>query len=81
MIGIARAEVWHDRTTHKVLRRWRRPARPPSVPWTPEEDEKLREVNDIGLRVEYWQLALPERRESEMLNRRYELGLKPPRFL
>lgn len=63
------------------MKRRRRPARPPAAPWTPEEDAKLREVNDIGLRVEYWQLALPERRESEMLNRRYELGLKPPRFL
>lgn len=63
------------------MKRRRRPARPPARPWTPEEDAKLREVNDIGLRVEYWQLALPERRESEMLNRRHELGLKPPRFL
>lgn len=59
----------------------RRRARPPSLPWTPEEDDKLREVNDIGLRVEYWQLALPHRRESEMLDRRYELGLTPPRYI
>lgn len=59
----------------------RRRARPPSQPWTAEEDEKLREVNDIGLRVEYWQLALPHRRESEMLDRRYELGLIPPRYI
>ncbi len=63
------------------MKRRRRPARPPARPWTPDEDAKLREVNDIGLRVEYWQLALPERLESEMLNRGYELGLKPPRFL
>ncbi|CAM8655491.1 hypothetical protein [Sphingobium cupriresistens] len=57
----------------------RRKARPPSQPWTPAEDEKLREVNEIGLRVEYWQLALPERRESEMLMRRLDLGIKPAR--
>ncbi|KQN09837.1 hypothetical protein ASE85_02565 [Sphingobium sp. Leaf26] len=57
----------------------RRKARPPSPPWTPAEDAKLREVNEIGLRVEYWQLALPERRESEMLARRLDLGIKPAR--
>ena len=45
----------------------------------PDEDAKLREVNEIGLRVEYWQLALPHRRESEMLDRRYVLGIKPAR--
>lgn len=50
-----------------------------SEPWTPDEDTKLREVNEIGLRVEYWQLALPHRRESEMLERRYNLGIKPAR--
>jgi hypothetical protein len=58
------------------MRRRRRAARPPSEPWTPDEDTKLREV---GLRVEYWQLALPHRRESEMLERRYNLGIKPAR--
>ena len=63
------------------MKRRRRTPRPPSRPWTPEEDEKLREMNDIGLRVEYWRLALPERRESEMLARRVELGLTPPRYL
>jgi len=61
------------------MRRRRRAARPPSEPWTPDEDTKLREVNEIGLRVEYWQLALPHRRESEMLERRYNLGIKPAR--
>lgn len=57
----------------------RRKKRPPTQPWTPAEDAKLREVNEIGLRVEYWQLALPERRESEMLARRLDLGIKPAR--
>lgn len=57
----------------------RRRAIRPSEPWTPDEDTKLREVNEIGLRVEYWQLALPHRRESEMLERRYNLGIKPAR--
>lgn len=61
------------------MRRHRRQARPPSPPWNPDEDAKLREVNEIGLRVEYWQLALPHRRESEMLDRRYVLGIKPAR--
>ncbi len=61
------------------MKRRRRPARPPSQPWNPDEDAKLREVNEIGLRVEYWQLALPHRRESEMLDRRYVLGIKPAR--
>lgn len=59
------------------MRRRRRPARPPIHPWTPEEDAKLREVNEIGLRVEYWQLALPHRRESEMLLRRLDLNIRP----
>lgn len=59
------------------MKRRRRPTRPPSAPWTSEEDAKLREVNEIGLRVEYWRLALPHRRESEMLLRRYDLGIKP----
>ena len=57
----------------------RRRVKPPRAPWTPEEDAKLREVNEIGLRVEYWQLALPHRLESEMLLRRYDLGIKPAR--
>jgi hypothetical protein len=61
------------------MKRHRRPPRPPAEPWTPEEDAKLREVNDIGLRTEYWQLALPHRRESEMLDRRLVLGIKPAR--
>lgn len=57
----------------------KRRRRPPAQPWMPDEDAKLREVNEIGLRVEYWQLALPHRRESEMLDRRYVLGIKPAR--
>lgn len=61
-----------------MAKRRRRVIRP-SDPWTPDEDTKLREVNEIGLRVEYWQLALPHRRESEMLERRYNLGIKPAR--
>lgn len=63
------------------MKRRRRPARPPSNPWTPEEDAKLREVNEIGLRTEYWQLALPHRLEREMLDRRLELGIKPAKYL
>lgn len=61
------------------MRRRRRRARPEPPPWTEEEDAKLREVNEIGLRVEYWRLALPERRESDMLRRRLDLGIKPAR--
>jgi hypothetical protein len=59
------------------MRRRRRPAKPQSPPWTREEDDKLREINAIGLRVEYWHLALPHRRESEMLVRRLDLGIRP----
>lgn len=55
----------------------RRKARPQSRPWSPEEGAQLAEVNAIGLRVEYWPLALPDRKLGEMLNRRLELGLKP----
>lgn len=63
-----------------MRRRIRRP-RPPSPPWTPEEDEKLREVNEIGLASDWWHLALPERGLHEMFERRYELGIKPARYL
>ena len=59
-----------------MIRRRRR-ARQPTRPWTLEEDEKLREVNEIGLCCEYWHFALPERGVHEMLDRRMELGIKP----
>lgn len=59
--------------------RRRRRRQPESLPWTEDEDAKLREVNEIGLRIEYWHFALPNRRESEMLLRRYNLGIKPAR--
>lgn len=61
------------------MRRRRRRARPEPPPWTEEEDAKLREVNKIGLQVEYWHLALPERQLSDMLRRRLDLGIKPAR--
>lgn len=62
-------------------RRPRRPRRPPSRPWTPEEDAKLREINEIGLVHEMWHFALPDRGEHEMFERRMELGIKPPELI
>lgn len=62
-----------------MKRRRRRP--PPSRPWTPEEDEKLREINEIGLVHELWQFALPDRGIHEMFDRRMELGIKPAELI
>jgi hypothetical protein len=35
------------------------------------------EINKIGLCVDWWHLALPDRGVHEMLDRRLELRLKP----
>lgn len=58
-----------------MIRRRRR--RQPSRPWAPHEDETLMEINKIGLCVDWWHLALPDRGVHEMLDRRLELRLKP----
>lgn len=63
------------------MKRRRRPRRQPTRPWTPEEDAKLREVNEIFLCHEYWHFALPERGVHEMIDRRYVLGIKPARLI
>lgn len=63
------------------MRRRRSRARPPSRPWTPEEDEKLREVNALGLVSEAWHHAIPDRPLHEMFERRLELGIKPRALL
>lgn len=63
------------------MRRRRRKPWPPSRPWTAEEEEKLRQVNEIGLASDFWHLALPDRSLREMIERRYELGIKPARYL
>jgi len=64
-----------------MIRRRRRRARPPSRPWTPEEDAKLREINEIGLSVDWWDLAIPDRGVHEMIDRRLELGIKPAKLI
>lgn len=59
------------------MRKRSRPPRPPSREWTPEEDAKLREVNELGLVDDLWHLAIPDRLPIEMYERRMVLGIKP----
>lgn len=49
------------------------PTFPPSEPWTPEEDEKIAEITQIGLASHCWPTALPGRRHSEIVARRLDL--------
>lgn len=63
------------------MRRRRRHAGPPPRPWTPEEDAKLREINELGLCHEWWHFAIPNRGLHEMFDRRLELGIKMAELL
>jgi hypothetical protein len=54
-------------------RKW---VRPPSLPWTAEEDAILVELCRIGASSDLWPTALPRRRFGEVAERR--LDLKPP---
>lgn len=56
-----------------MRRRRRTPA--PSRPWSPEEDDKLRNITAIGLANDWWHLALPDRSFHEITDRRLELQL------
>lgn len=60
-----------------MIRRRARRQRVESRPWTAEEDDKLREINEIGLIAEYWRYALPDRTHHEICERRLDLGIRP----
>jgi hypothetical protein len=59
----------------------RRRKTPPSEPWTPEEDQKLRDMMAVGLISDAWASALPGRRFGEICERRLDLGIKPAPLL
>ncbi|QJU59845.1 hypothetical protein HL653_20730 [Sphingomonas sp. AP4-R1] len=54
----------------------RRPAWPPSRPWTPDEDRTLVELCQIGATCDIWKTVFPDRRFGEVAERR--LDLRPP---
>jgi hypothetical protein len=42
-------------------------------PFTPDEDRELIALAAVGLSVDYWQRAIPERPLGELLERRLQL--------
>lgn len=55
------------------MAKYRRKQRPelPSEPWTPEEDEILRDMVGCGLCVSFYGVGLPDRRGDEIIERKY----------
>lgn len=51
-----------------------------SLPWTADEDEKVRYIARTGVIADAWPAILPGRVFGEIVDRRLELGLKtaPP---
>ncbi|KPL67382.1 hypothetical protein SZ64_04245 [Erythrobacter sp. SG61-1L] len=56
----------------KPPKAWSR--RPAPAPWTPEEDDKIREITRIGLGSHFYESALPGRSFSEIIERRLQLA-------
>lgn len=44
-----------------------------AAPFTPEEDQKLKEIAAIGLAVDFYAAAIPGRPLPELLDRRLQL--------
>jgi hypothetical protein len=63
-------------TAGSILNRRKRAAVPDRPPFTPDEDEALREIMALGLSSEFWHLALPERTHNEICTRRLDLGVR-----
>ena len=45
-------------------------------PWTPDEDDRLREMVAVGLSSDFWSSAFPDRSFGEIAERRLELNSK-----
>lgn len=59
----------------------RRRARPQLRPWSDDEDQRLRFMLGCGLAADFWKTEFPDRRFGEVLERRLELRIPPPREL
>ena len=52
-----------------------------AMPFTLDEDRRLREIVSLGVSVEFWETSFAGRSLSELMERRLDLGIRSAALL